>query len=150
MVDDYYELLNIADDASQEEIKKAYQILVLKCHPDKANSSNDTGLEMNDLFLKVQHAKETLFDVEKRKSYNRKLKEQNLKQVKGPLFSSETLETMDYDKDNQCFYFDCRCGGCYVLDLPDVDKSKQDTLYIQCDDCTFYIEVKLKDSDNND
>ena len=32
---DYYKILNVTKDASQEEIKKSYRKLVLKCHPDK-------------------------------------------------------------------------------------------------------------------
>ena len=35
MVENYYKLLGIPSDASQEEIKRAYQKLILKCHPDK-------------------------------------------------------------------------------------------------------------------
>ena len=145
-MDNYYELLNIAEDASQEEIKKAYQSLILKCHPDKTtNKEPSDQKETEDLFLRAQIAKDILFDVEKRKEYNRKLKENSLKQVTGPLFSSETLDTMDYDEAEECYYFDCRCGGCYTLESSDIDRDK-DCLYIQCDNCTFYIEVKLKET----
>ena len=147
-MDNYYELLNIKSDATQEEIKRAYQNLILKCHPDKTASNSNTPLEQQgtqELFLKAQCAKETLFDVEKRKQYDRRLKESCLNQVKGPLFSSETLEALDYDEVEECYYFDCRCGGCYVLDSSEVDNDK-DCLYIQCDDCTFYVEIKLKGS----
>lgn len=34
---DFYEVLGIMDDASQEEVKKAYQQLALKHHPDKVS-----------------------------------------------------------------------------------------------------------------
>ena len=31
----YYQLLNISESASQEEIKKSYRRLAMKYHPDK-------------------------------------------------------------------------------------------------------------------
>ena len=33
--DDYYAILNVRRDASEEEIRKAYRELALKHHPDK-------------------------------------------------------------------------------------------------------------------
>ena len=147
-MDDYYKLLNVRSDASQDEIKKAYQSLILKCHPDKTTTHSKEPLdqqESQELFFRAQLAKDTLFDVEKREQYDRKLKESHLKQVKGPLFSTETLETLDYDETEESYYFDCRCGGYYILELSEVDNDK-DCLYIQCDNCTFYIEIKLKGS----
>lgn len=34
---DFYDILGITDDATQDEVKKAYQQLALKHHPDKVN-----------------------------------------------------------------------------------------------------------------
>jgi len=33
---DYYEVLNIASDASPQDVKRAYRRLALRFHPDKA------------------------------------------------------------------------------------------------------------------
>jgi DnaJ-class molecular chaperone len=46
---DYYEALNISKEASQEEIKRAYQQLILRHHPDKAEG------DLN-IFLKIEKA----------------------------------------------------------------------------------------------
>jgi len=63
---DYYYFLGIKDDASEEEIKKAYRKLSLKYHPDK-NENDDYFAER---FREVQEAYETLSDKERRKTYN--------------------------------------------------------------------------------
>ncbi len=61
----YYNILNIENDASPEEIKKAYRKLSLKYHPDK-NPDPDSG----KMFHKISEAYETLFDIEKRRNYD--------------------------------------------------------------------------------
>ena len=64
---DYYKILNITKDASQEEIKKSYRKLVLKCHPDKnINRKEDAEKE----FKSITEAYTVLSDVKKRKEYD--------------------------------------------------------------------------------
>jgi DnaJ-class molecular chaperone len=60
---DYYNILGINKDASQDDIKKAYKKLALKTHPDK-NNGNDTE------FKKINEAYETLSDPNKRNQYD--------------------------------------------------------------------------------
>ena len=59
---DYYEVLQLNEGCSKEEIKKQYRLLSLKYHPDK-NNGNDSD------FKKINEAYETLYDDEKRKKY---------------------------------------------------------------------------------
>jgi Ca-activated chloride channel family protein len=61
----YYNLLELPLDATQEEIRKAYFDLAKKFHPD-INAADDT----KDKFIKIQRAYEVLSDAEKRKEYN--------------------------------------------------------------------------------
>lgn len=64
---DYYYFLGIPQDASTEDIRKAYHKLSLKYHPDK--NENDVFFEKR--FLEVQEAYEVLSDTEKRRLFDR-------------------------------------------------------------------------------
>lgn len=69
---DYYKILNIEVQATDEEIRKAYHRMALKYHPDKNKSS-----DAEERFKEVVEAYEVLSDPFKRRGYNlsRKLNE---------------------------------------------------------------------------
>ena len=64
---DYYEVLGVNKNATDEEIKKAYRRLAKKYHPD-ANPDNKEEAEAK--FKEVNEAYETLSDSQKRKMYD--------------------------------------------------------------------------------
>jgi len=61
----YYEILGISKDASQEDIKKAYRTLAKKYHPDISTEPN-----AEERFKEVQKAYDCLSDEEKRRNYD--------------------------------------------------------------------------------
>lgn len=63
---DYYKILGISKNASQEEIKKAYRKLALKYHPDR----NKGNKEAEERFKDINEAYAVLSDPEKRKQYD--------------------------------------------------------------------------------
>ncbi|MFP4401476.1 MAG: molecular chaperone DnaJ [Candidatus Woesearchaeota archaeon] len=67
MAKDYYDILGLSKDASQDEIKKAYKKLAKKYHPDL----NKDNTEAEDKFKEVNEAFAVLGDQKKRDNYDR-------------------------------------------------------------------------------
>ena len=65
MVQDYFKILGVSQDASLKEIKQAYHMLALKAHPDK----NPAAFESNQRFAEINCAYETLKDSKKKAAY---------------------------------------------------------------------------------
>jgi curved DNA-binding protein len=63
---DYYKVLGVEKNATQEEIKKAYRKLAVKYHPDK----NVGDKQAEEQFKLINEANEVLSDPEKRKKYD--------------------------------------------------------------------------------
>ena len=63
---DYYNILGVSKDASQEDIKKAYKKLARKYHPDL----NPNDPEAQRKFQEINEANEVLSDPDKRKKYD--------------------------------------------------------------------------------
>lgn len=59
---DYYKILGVEHKASKEQIKKAYQDLALKNHPDKNRNEGAT-----QIFQELNEAYETLSDSQKKR-----------------------------------------------------------------------------------
>ena len=64
---DYYKILQINKNASQEEVRKAYHRMALKYHPDKVTENRE---ECETKFKEVVEAYEVLSDKYKRRRYD--------------------------------------------------------------------------------
>ena len=62
----YYEILGLAPQANDAQIKKAYRDLARKYHPDVAKDKSDAGAR----FKEINEANEVLSDPEKRRKYD--------------------------------------------------------------------------------
>src|SRR6187399_3093207 len=63
---DYYEVLGVNRDASEEDIKKAYRKLAMKYHPDR----NPDSKESEEKFKEAKEAYEILTEPDKRRAYD--------------------------------------------------------------------------------
>jgi curved DNA-binding protein len=65
---DYYQILNVSQDASAQDIKKAFRRLALQYHPDR-NPGNVR--KAGEKFKGINEAYEVLGDEQKRRQYDR-------------------------------------------------------------------------------
>jgi molecular chaperone DnaJ len=64
---DYYQILGVGREATQEELKKAFRQLALKFHPDRNQGNKDA----EEKFKEINEAYSCLSDTEKRAHYDR-------------------------------------------------------------------------------
>lgn len=74
----YYEILQINQNASPEIIEKAYKTLAKKNHPDLQEESNKK--EAEEILKEINEAYETLSDLNKKALYDQNLKNQTISQ----------------------------------------------------------------------
>ncbi|RUS29559.1 DnaJ domain-containing protein [Jimgerdemannia flammicorona] len=67
---DYYEILGISEDASEEEIREAYIKKALKHHPDRHNSDGLSASDATAQFQQVAEAYFVLSDRGRRQEYD--------------------------------------------------------------------------------
>lgn len=90
---DYYAILGVMRDASQEEIKRAYFEAAQRLHPDKNTAAGET-----ELFLGIQQAYETLSNPKRRAKYDATLPpetKQELPYSHQIIFSRSSLVHLD-------------------------------------------------------
>jgi DnaJ-class molecular chaperone len=68
-LEDHYALLGVPRSATRAELRRAYRLLALKLHPDRA------GYAATTLFQRVAEAYRVLYDPASRAEYDRKLRE---------------------------------------------------------------------------
>jgi len=115
---DYYKILGIDKNASQDEIKKAFRHLARKYHPD-LNPNNPSA---KDKFQEINEANEVLSDPEKRKKYDEygenwkhadeiKAQQEQYKKQYGNArgfenFDFSNFETNDFNNENSSGFSD--------------------------------------------
>ena len=101
---DYYKVLNISENATLEEIKKAFRELAKEYHPDK-NKSSDASVKFREVFEAYEILKDKItkdiFDERRRKFYNKKSAEFNNEKYT----NSETYENVKKEANKRAEYF---------------------------------------------
>lgn len=73
MEKNYYEILGVDKNASDEDIKKAFRKLSLKWHPDKHNGSPEEKKKAEEKFKEINEANNVLGNPKKRAEYDNKM-----------------------------------------------------------------------------
>lgn len=64
---DYYRILGLTPDASQDEIKRAYRLMAMQHHPDRNRDDPSSGERLKE----INEAYGVLGDLAKRRAYDR-------------------------------------------------------------------------------
>ena len=64
---DYYKILNVSPEATEDQIRKSYKKLAIKWHPDK---NPDNRKEAEEKFKQISEAYSVLGDKDKRREYD--------------------------------------------------------------------------------
>ena len=85
---DYYKILGVSKDASQDEIKKSFRKLSLKFHPDR----NPGNKKAEEKFKEIAEAYEVLSDPKKKEEYDNPHSEFDFKMSGGPDFGGMGMD----------------------------------------------------------
>ena len=103
MAKDYYGILGVPRNASDEEIKKAYRKLAMQYHPDRNPGKEKWA---NEKFKEINEAYGVLGDPQKRKQYDQFGTAGNIGDIFGSPFTTTTFEEMMKDFGGAGLRFD--------------------------------------------
>jgi diphthamide biosynthesis protein 4 len=137
---DPYDLLLVSRSATDAEIRRSYQALARKFHPDKLGYGvSDAEREAaTDRFQKISWAYELLSSAESRKEYDTSAAACEVTQM-WPLSGTVDLDSMDYSPETGTYSTHCRCGGSYSLAESEMEEAAVDT--VCCSTCSLAIRV---------
>lgn len=140
-----YQVLGVARDASQGEVRAAYRRAVLAAHPDKGSGvSPSASGGTTTSFHAIQSAWEAVKDAEHRGQYDQSLAARDVGQSEAAIWQEVDLEefTLCVAAEGAGFLFSypCRCGGSYLFAEADlaIDAS---SAVVPCDTCSLAVRV---------
>lgn len=141
-IGNYYEILECEPFASIEQLKKSYQSLLLKYHPDKQISQSNMEQSLtNEAFHKIDEAWKVLRDTETKRNYDAELKQQKFNE-KPIVHDTLTKDDFDFDANSQCYTHLCRCGAYFLLSTEEQNNTNScDEIFIECDECSLVVQL---------
>lgn len=103
MAKDYYQILGVPKNASQEQIKKAYRKLAMQYHPDRNPGKEGWA---NEKFKDINEAFGVLGDPQKRQQYDQFGTAGNIGDIFGSPFTRTTFEDLMKDFGGSGLGFD--------------------------------------------
>ncbi|KAI3807228.1 hypothetical protein L1987_23153 [Smallanthus sonchifolius] len=111
----HYNILNVKEDATQEEIRTRYKSALLISHPDKLQKTSQTT-NSESRFLEIQTAWEILGNVKSRALYDMELRVS--RQDDDVVADEIVLEDLMVETGGDVveLFYQCRCGDYFSLD----------------------------------
>ena len=98
-----YDILEVNQNSTKQQIKNSYKKLILKYHPDK-NITMDNNFDYQK-FIKIRYAYEILIDDEKRKDYDDKINQPSSEEEPNSTYRNVYSETYHQIIDKLYNYF---------------------------------------------
>ena len=120
----------------KSELKKKYNELVLKWHPDK----NKNSKESNAKFQNITTSYETLcqiLDENVKVNVNENIEKETI-------YDEVDIYDMEYDDDDECYYYPCPCGDRFFITRIDLSIGLD---IAHCPSCTLKIKVVFDQED---
>ena len=120
-------------------MKKSYQELLLRHHPDK-NEGNET-----ETFIEVNKAWKVLSNEHLRAIYDAEQSNCKLESCQDSAIWN-TFNLTELSDETGLFSVTCRCGGMYQVGVEDVDQLRMEgekEVLVDCDTCSLSILVLL-------
>ncbi|CAG9466801.1 unnamed protein product [Pedinophyceae sp. YPF-701] len=133
----HYAALQVPETASADEIRRAFQDIALRCHPDKAGADEDVAAR----FLSAQAAYEVLRDADRRAAYDKELRSERRRE---DVAVSDELDLDEMDEAVEggaaVWRSPCRCGDCFEVAESDLQPDASNLL-VQCGSCSLYVRI---------
>ncbi|XP_071733269.1 uncharacterized protein [Rutidosis leptorrhynchoides] len=121
----HYNILNVKEDASQDEIRTHYKSALLTSHPDKLlqHTTNSNYNDPQSKFLEIQTAWEILGDVKSRALYDMELRVSRQEDIVADEIELDDLAVeVSSDSDVVELFYQCRCGDYFSIDSSELEE----------------------------
>ncbi|XP_043713809.1 DPH4 homolog [Telopea speciosissima] len=120
----YYDILDVKENASYEEIRASYRCAILTSHPDKLHGISEVSNSHHESqvkFLNIQKAWEVLSDSSSRAAYDSELQELRRDMVIAEDVTLKDMVVEDVGEVMDLFY-QCRCGDYFSIDSAELEE----------------------------
>jgi curved DNA-binding protein CbpA len=138
-----YEVLQICNTSTQEEIRAAYKRRLLEVHPDKqaldgVSLATHAPVSVQD----VQRAWDVLRHEDKRRQYDASLLADAQQRVTPwESVSLQDMQRTSLADGSTLFAYDCRCGEAYELTQAETACLQSSALLLHCIGCGNVLEI---------
>ena len=156
-----YDLLGVGPSASADELKRAYQQLALRHHPDRRSTSADgDGGADDEAFVRVQRAYEAVRDPESRRRLDAQARAAQLSaaacEARALEVERDELTWCEEEADDEedepaaasteagSWRCDCRCGDEFVLSAEQLRRGAAEAAVVEvpCRSCSYVLRVR--------